>query len=231
MGFGGKLESSAEFEVDGMKFKVARLTTDVKRKLVECDRKYSDPIERMKERRKIIATDIITGWSNVTEVSFSSYFVSNQTHYGSKSFDVTGDNIDINRADLGDVLAYSESLSNVEYQSKAKIAIDELLVTKDAKIEYSGKIKKMNADIREEIKNDDAWESVVDFIWDKAVSFDEFVKPDLSPDEIVFNSDRLIESYWNPVKIDIIEAAYKFVIDRDNFRAQEIIKEAEEAKN
>jgi len=233
MGFGGKLQKSGVLEIDGMKIHVARMDNKTRRALSDIltKSKKSDPEELTQGRWKIIVDNLILQWEGLTEANLAKYYVSNATHYGSKSFDVNGDDVDICRASFSELLAYFDASKDFDYKAKAKIAIDDLLESKDAKIEYNGKIRKMNATIREEIKDDEEWTEVVDFIWECASSSEEFIKPDLSNEEISVSSSLFDGAYWNHKHSNIIELVYEFALSAENFRHKEIMEEAEKAKN
>lgn len=236
MAFGGKLAKESEFEFDGMTFTVPRITNFVRRELQGIQRSDRSISDKLRDKYTVIAKHLIKDWSGVTLEKMQKYFVTNELYFGAKSFDANGDEVDVARANFEDMMVYIESLSESNYEKKAKVAIDDLLETKDAKIVYNGKERKMNATIREEIKASEEWEEVVDFVWDCAVLYNEFKKPLDDADKVIAFSDRAIEDYmtsghWNLHEANLLDAIEKFAVDREQFRDKAISEDEEAAKN
>lgn len=236
MGFGGKLAKESNFEFDGMTFTVPRITNFIRRELQEAQRTDGSVREKLEAKYKVIAKNLIKDWSGVTIGKLQKYFITNELYYGAKSFDINGDEVDIARANFDDMMVFIQSMSDSDYTKKASVAIDDLLETKDAKIVYQGKERKMNATIREEIKSSEEWEEVVDFIWGSAVSYLEYKKPLDDENKIIKFSDRalddyMLSGYFNLHEANLFDAIEKFAMDREQFRDSEIKKDEESAKN
>lgn len=237
MGFGGKLKKTSELTIDGMTFEVSRITNFIRREISEIERSDMSMTDKLKAKRDFYAKHLIKGWRNVTEQSLADHLVTNATHYGSKSFDVNGDDVDVNRASFDDLFALIETAGSESdmYAERARIAIDELLLTQDAKIVYNGSERKMNASIREEIKSSEDWEDVVNEIWEMAADYKEYRKKDLSENPIAFSesavNDYLIGAYTNIPPKHILDEVYKFANDNESYREQLIQDEESAAKN
>jgi hypothetical protein len=230
--FTGKLEKTSTLEINGMTFEVGRITNYIRSKLSEIDNSDDSIADKSKKRLDLYAKELVKGWSNVSEDRLADVIVSDNTHSDVNTFDVNGHSVDINRANFDDVFKLIDNSDDV-YKNKASLAIDVFLATKDAMIDYNGEVVAMNESIRNEIKESDEWEDVVDAIIEMAFSYYEY-KDDLSNLDIEF-SDELVDKYLvgahiSTKKVHLLDSIYKHANGRENFRTKRMIEEAETAK-
>lgn len=238
MAFGGKLSKESVFEFDGMTFTVPRMSNFARREIANAQKQNNDITDNINALRDAIMNNIVTDWSGVTLNKIRKYFVSDLTHYGAKEFDVNGDPVSINRASARDIMRWVESERDGEYSVKADLAINELLDTKDAKINYNGTDRKMNASIRSEIIASPEWEEVTDFVISKASSYSDFEKPDdMIGDmdaEIEFSKDNvqkyMLGDSMTPT-VNIPNLIHDYSRNNENYREKLIKKDEDASKN
>ncbi len=240
MAFGSAAVDTSELKIDGVTFQVKRMTNKLRRELNKINKSQAPITVRLNQKREFVFNHLVAGWAGMSQKWRQERFVSNETHFASRSCDVDGDKVEIARATFEETNKHSEAVLDGEYESRAEIAIDKLLMTSDAPIIVNGKRKKLNPELRQEIKRDDKWEaSIVVPIWQLATAFQEFFK-----DESVLEYKLEDEFEFNKANVGAIVGSYEdygpgesvtWLIEQhansvDAFKQQQIEKDCEAGK-
>ena len=96
MAFGSKISNDSQtFEVNGMTFKVNRLSNELRRGLQKLNTNNQSVTKLLDTKRAFTVDKLINSIDNMTWGMFQQYFVHNTTHFGSKTFDVDGDKVEV----------------------------------------------------------------------------------------------------------------------------------------
>lgn len=220
-----------DVEIEGATFTIKRVDSKTKKAFDGINKMDCEEVEKDQKIAEYVLENIVVSSKGVNEKWIAKHFIGNDTHFASRKVeDEDGDYYEVMRASFASAVNFHNSDS--DYKDKATIAVNDFLEGWSQHDEPGGVLVELDADKRNEMINDESYEPLINELFTHAILQSEYVKPDLSEEEVKLDFERHLKDKERAITGEkVIHKLVEKAMDFDNFIEQQKKEDLKKGKS
>lgn len=224
-----KAEQGSKVTIGKMEFTVKKIPENVRMKLREIDMGNITQEEKVRDKAKLIFSEIVSDWSGVTTGRLSDYIVSKDFHEDKADMDLDEATITIKRPDLEDKKGFAKLGDNTDLL-KDRFGQNHIVNWKNLKEEVDGPEIPFSKSKAVSYMTDPAYEEFFEMCSNFATSPNKFRKAKIKDIELDFSPINIKRYLIDVDDNKLLQHIIAFAANNDNFREEQIKEDIEQVK-